>query len=86
MGIMRVSATEFETAFTRLTDQAMTEPVAITKQGEDLLVVLSAVEYARLKRFERKAYSAAEIPEEWMAAIETAEVPPGYEHLNAELE
>ena len=86
MGMIRVTSTEFQKGYGRLSDQAAKEPVAITKQGRDHLVLLSAEEYSRLKRRDRKVYLAGEVPDEWLTAIEQAQMPAGFEHLDAELE
>jgi hypothetical protein len=42
MDMIRVTAREFQKAFGAMSDQAIKEPVAITKQSRDHLVVLSA--------------------------------------------
>jgi len=44
----RVTTSEFQRAFGQWTEKAAEEPVTITKEGRDHLVVLSADEYARL--------------------------------------
>ncbi len=50
----RVTASEFQKSFGAISDTALKEPVTITKQGRDHLVVLAADEYKRLKRRDRK--------------------------------
>jgi prevent-host-death family protein len=83
--MLRVTATELQKSFGRISDQAVKEPVTITKQGRDHLVLMSAEEYARLKRRDRKVYTADTLPDEWVKALEEARMPPGFEHLDAEL-
>ncbi len=85
MSMTRVTASEFQKTFGALSDKALREPVAITKQGRDHLVVLSAEEYARLKRRDRQVYAAGELPDEWLEAIEKSTMDPKYDYLNAEL-
>ncbi len=51
---MRVSSAEFVKRYGALTDKALSEAVTITRNGRDRLVVLSAEEYARLKRRDRR--------------------------------
>jgi prevent-host-death family protein len=85
MDMTRVTASEFQKAFGALSDKALREPVAITKQGRDHLVVLSAEEYARLKRRDRKVYTAGNLPDEWLEAVEQSNVDPRHDHLNAEI-
>ena len=62
----RVTASEFQQAFGALSDKARREPVVITKHGRDSLVVMSAEEWERLKRRDRRAGLTAELPEEWV--------------------
>ena len=73
--MVRVTASEFQRSFGRLSDRALKETVAITKQGRDHLVLVSAEEYARLKRRDRKVGLASELSDEWLGAVRTAEVP-----------
>ena len=49
MPVTKVSATEFRQAVGRLSDNALAGPVVITKHGRDVLVVMSAEEWVRLK-------------------------------------
>ena len=85
MDATRVTASEFQKAFGALSDRALREPVMITKQGRDHLVMLSAEEYARLKRRDRRVGRAADLPEEWVEAVRAAKVPDQYVHLDSEL-
>ncbi len=82
---MRVSSAEFLENYGTLTDKALSEPVTITRNGRDRLVVLSIEEYERLKRRDRRVYAIEEMSPEQVAALERAEVPPEYAHLDAEL-
>jgi PHD/YefM family antitoxin component YafN of YafNO toxin-antitoxin module len=65
--------------------RALSEPVTITKNGHDRLVILSADEYGRLKRRDRRVVRAGELTEEEIALIAKAEVPAEYAHLDEEL-
>ncbi|MBM3654768.1 MAG: type II toxin-antitoxin system Phd/YefM family antitoxin, partial [Alphaproteobacteria bacterium] len=47
---MKVSTAEFIKNYGTLADKALSEPVTITKNGRDRLVMISAEEYSRLKR------------------------------------
>jgi prevent-host-death family protein len=84
-GIIRISAAEFQRAFGQLSDKALSQPVAITKHGRDHLVLLSAEEYARLKRRDRRVFATAELTADEIALFENARMHPRHEHLNAEL-
>jgi prevent-host-death family protein len=85
MQVTKVSASEFQQAFGMLSDKARHEPVVITKHGRDSLVVMSAEEFARLKRRDRQVGLTAELPEEWIEAVRNAKVPDEFADLDAEL-
>lgn len=82
---MKVTRAEFLRDYGTLADRALSEPVTITEEGRDRLVVLSAEEYDRLRSRDRRALSIDELTEEEMALIARAEVPAEYAHLDAEL-
>lgn len=85
MQTTRVSASEFQQAFGALSDKARHEPVVITKHGRDSLVVMSAEEWERLKRRDRRVGLTTELSEEWVEAVRRAKVPEEFAHLDAEL-
>jgi prevent-host-death family protein len=72
--MVRVTSSEFQRSFGKLSDKALKEEVAITKQGRDHLVLMSADEYARLKRRDRKVGLAGELSDEWLDAVRDAQV------------
>jgi hypothetical protein len=82
---MRVSSAEFLKSYGTLTDKALTEPVTITRNGRDRLVLLSVEEYARLKQRDRRVYAVEDMTPEQIAALEKAEVPPEFAYLDDEL-
>ena len=69
---MKVSTAELVRNFGQLSDKALTEPLTITKNGRDRLILLSVEEYARLKRRDRVAIRAGVLTEEERAAIADA--------------
>jgi PHD/YefM family antitoxin component YafN of YafNO toxin-antitoxin module len=83
---MRVSSAEFIKNYGAVSDSALKEPVTITRNGRDRLVLVSADEYQRLKRRDRRAVSIEDITEEDLKLIEASEMEPGHEHLDKELE
>ena len=85
MQATQVTASEFQLAFGQLSDKARHAPVVITKHGRDSLVVMSAEEWARLKRRDRQVGLATELSEEWIEAVRNARVPDEFAHLDAEL-
>jgi prevent-host-death family protein len=80
-----VTAADFQRNIGVYQDMALTRPVAITKNGRERTVLLSAEEYARLKRCDRRAISAGELPPQFVEAIREATVPDQYAHLDREL-
>lgn len=82
---MRVTTAEFIDRPGTLADRALSEPVTITEDGRDRLVLLSADEYARLKRRDRHVVAAEDLSEVELELIARAEVPPEHAHLDAEL-
>jgi PHD/YefM family antitoxin component YafN of YafNO toxin-antitoxin module len=82
---MRISSAEFLENYAALTDKALAEPVTITCDGRDSLVLLSIQEYERLKRRDRRVYRIEDMTPEQLAALEKAEVPAEYAHLDEEL-
>jgi hypothetical protein len=82
---MKVTTADFIKHYGRLADRALIEPLTITKNGHDRLVVLSSEEYARLKRRDRRVVAVEDLTEAEIALIATAEVSPEYAHLDDEL-
>lgn len=85
MDTIKVTATEFQNAVGMFSDKALREPVTITKQGRDHLVLLSAEEFIRMKRRERKTGLASDISEEMLAAVIAAEPPAEASAFNHEV-
>lgn len=72
---MRISTADFIKNFGALADQALAEPVRITRHGRDRLVMISAAEYDRLKRRDRQVFRAEDLPDEVLALIAKTEAP-----------
>lgn len=66
-------------------DRALVEPVVVTRNGRERLVLMSADEYHRLKRLDREALSVSALSDEELAAIAVAEVPAEYNRFDKEL-
>jgi len=82
---MRVTTADFIKHYGRLADRALAEPLTITKNGHDRLVVMSAEEYARLKRRDRRVVGAGELTEEDVALIAGSEMSAEQAHLDDEI-
>lgn len=81
-----VSAAEFHRNIGKYQDIALTKPVAITKNGRERTVLLSAEEFSRLKRLDRRALGAEELSEQQIDAIRAARVPAEFAGLDNELQ
>jgi prevent-host-death family protein len=82
---MKVSSADFQKKFGALADRALAEPVIITRNGRDRLVLLSVEEYERLKWRDRRVVRLEDFTDAEMALIARAEVPAEYAYLDAEL-
>ena len=82
---MRVTTAEFIKGYGTLADKALAEPVTITKNGRDRLVLVSVEEYDRLTRRDRHAFRAEDLSEREIILIKKAEVLTEHAHLDAEL-
>lgn len=82
---MRISSAEFIKNYGSVSDKALTEAVTITRNGRERLVLLSADEYARLKRRDRYVMLAEDLSENDLAAIAETEMSAAHAHLDEEL-
>jgi prevent-host-death family protein len=85
MSPTRVTSSEFQQGFGAFSDKARREPVVITKHGRDSLVVMSAEEWERLKRRDRRVGLTGDLPDEWIEAVREATVPEEFSALDAEM-
>jgi prevent-host-death family protein len=82
---MRISSADLQKQFESVADKALTEPVTITRNGQDRLVLMSVEEYERLKRRDRQVVRLEDFTDEEMALIAQAEVPAEYGSLDGKL-
>ena len=82
--MITVTAAEFQRHFGRYQDEALTQPVAITRNGRERLVMLSADEYRRLKRRDREVLRAGDLSDADLEAIAKTEMDPRHAHLDEE--
>ena len=75
--MITITAAELQKQFGRYRDIAIREPVAVTHQGRESIVVLSADEYQRLKALDDapRAHYAWEMPQDALEALEAASAP-----------
>jgi prevent-host-death family protein len=62
----KISSAEFQRNLGLYQDKALSEPVTITKNGRERLVLLSVNEYDRLKRRDQSVFRTSELPDEWI--------------------
>ena len=84
--IVKVTAAEFHRNIGAYQDMALTKAVTITKNGRDRTVLISAEEYTRLKRRDRRVIAAGELAERHVVALRAAKVPDQYADLDRELQ
>lgn len=73
--MVKVASAEFQKNIGRYQDMALTQPVLVTRNGRDRTVLISAEEYQRLKRRDRRVMNLDDFTEADIAAIEAAEIP-----------
>lgn len=73
--MVSVPATTLVRKFGEYQDVALREPVSITSNGRERLVLLSADEYKRLKRRDRRVLTRADFTEDELAAIAASDAP-----------
>jgi len=81
-----ITASDFQRHPRRIQDLALSEPVAVTDHGRPKVVLLAFEEYARLKRRDKQAAFAWELPEELARQIETARMDARHARLDELLE
>jgi PHD/YefM family antitoxin component YafN of YafNO toxin-antitoxin module len=85
MDMLKISAVEFQRDIERHQDLALSRPVAVTRNGSDSTVLISAEEYQRLKRRDREVLSLEDFTEADLAALKTSRPPLEAMDFNHEL-
>jgi prevent-host-death family protein len=85
MDIITVTAAEFQRHFGRYQDEALVQPVAITRNGRERLVVISSEEYRRLRRRAREVLRAGDLSDADLEAIRNTEMDRQHDYLDREL-
>lgn len=73
--MVKVSAAEFQRNIGRYQDLALTQPVAVTRNGRERTVMISIEEYRRLKRRDRQVLSLDDFTDADIAAVEATRAP-----------
>jgi PHD/YefM family antitoxin component YafN of YafNO toxin-antitoxin module len=82
---IRVPAGEFQRHIGRYQDMALTQPVAVTRNGRERTVMISADEYYRLKRRDRQVLGLADFTEADIAALAATRAPASSRDFDHEL-
>ena len=80
-----VTSAEFHRNIGTYQDVALNKPVTITKNGRERTVLISAEEYARLKRRDRRVIASGELTDRQIAALRQSKVPDQHASLDEEL-
>jgi prevent-host-death family protein len=83
--MITVSAAEFQRHFGRYQDEALVQPVAITRNGRERLVVLSTEEYHRLRRQSREVLRAGDLTDAELDQIAKIEKDPRHQEIDPNL-
>ena len=75
----KIPASELQRNPGGVQDLALVEPVAITRNGRERLVLMSIEAYRRLTDKPRKAPPAEEMSDAQLEALLAAVVPPGFD-------
>src|SRR5207245_7323200 len=73
--MIRVSAADFQRNIGKYQDLALTQPVAVTRNGRERTVMISIDEYHRLKRRDRQVLGLEDFTDADIAALEQARAP-----------
>ncbi len=84
--MVRISAGEFQRNSGYVQDLALVEPVTITNNGRDRLVMMGVEEYHRLKRRDRQVMTLDDFTDEDIAALEKVRAPAEAAAFNDEVE
>lgn len=84
--MIKVSAAEFQRNIGRYQDVALTQPVAVTRNGRERTVMISVQEYHRLKRRDRQVLGLDDFTDADIAALETARAPDSAKAFDHEIE
>jgi len=83
--MVKVPAGEFQRHIGRYQDLALTQAVAVTRNGRERTVMISAEEYYRLKRRDRQILTPADFTAADIAALEATRAPESSKAFDHEL-
>jgi prevent-host-death family protein len=83
--VFKVPAAAVSKNFGSYQDDALREPVIITKNGRPRTVLMAYEDFVRLSKLERSVDLTTELSAEDLAAVENSEMEDGLEYLDREL-
>lgn len=83
---MRVSSAEFLKRYGAVSDRALNEPVTITRNGRDRLVLVSAEEFQRISRYAPRSRNIEDLSDEELNLIGKSRMASEHDHLNTLLD
>jgi prevent-host-death family protein len=83
--MIKVSAADFQRNIGRYQDVALTQAVAVTRNGRERTVLISVDEYNRLKRRDREVLALEDFTDADITALETTRAPDASKAFDDEL-
>jgi prevent-host-death family protein len=83
--MIKVSAADFQQNIGLYQDLALTQPVAVTRDGRERTVLISVDEYQRLKRRDRQVLGLDDFTDDDLAALEATRAPDATKAFDSEL-
>jgi prevent-host-death family protein len=83
--MIRVSAAEFQRNIGRYQDDALREPVVVTRNGRERTVLISTEEYQRLKRYDRQVLGLEDFSDADIALLKKSRTPEAAKAFDAEV-
>jgi len=80
--MQKASAAAVAKNFGRFREAAISEPLTIQNHGRDSVVMISAKEYHRLNKLDRKALAIQELSEREINAIANSKMDDRHAHLD----
>lgn len=84
--MIKVGAAEFQRNIGHYQDVALTQPVAVTRNGRERTVMISVAEYRRLKRRDREVLLAEDLGDRDLADIENSRAADASKAFDSELD
>jgi prevent-host-death family protein len=84
--MLTVSATEFQKNFAKYQDAALVQPVSVTQNGRERIVVLSAETFRQMQRHTRDVLPIEALSDADIEAIASVEAPAEARRFDHELD